>query len=208
MIKAIFAVDEHNAFGKDGNLPWNCPEDLAFFRKMTLGDVIVFGAGTYESVKYLDGRVKICITNQDPSLFPSALVFKSIDDVVKMYKSFWIIGGKTLLESTAHYADRILMTRILGKHDADTFLDVEKIVGNRQVIPDNTIRIGETAYVIEYGECVYGTGTGKTALEEALDREQKTTFGNIPIKETVEFVEDTAKGNALEITKQMIRGQS
>ena len=49
-IKAIAAVSENGVIGKNGDLPWRLPDDLKWFKKITMGHVIVMGRKTWESL--------------------------------------------------------------------------------------------------------------------------------------------------------------
>ncbi|ARW41341.1 Dihydrofolate reductase (plasmid) [Bacillus amyloliquefaciens] len=50
MISFIFAMDENRLIGKDNDLPWHLPDDLAYFKKVTTGHTIVMGRKTFESI--------------------------------------------------------------------------------------------------------------------------------------------------------------
>lgn len=66
----ICAAAENNTIGLQGELPWNIPEDLQFFKEKTLGKVIIMGRKTFESLgKPLPHRLNIIITRQkEPQL--------------------------------------------------------------------------------------------------------------------------------------------
>ena len=49
MLSMIFACDEQNAIGKDGDLPWRQSTDLQHFKRITLGGTIVMGRKTWDS---------------------------------------------------------------------------------------------------------------------------------------------------------------
>ena len=49
-IVAIAAVGRNRALGKDNRLPWRIPEDFAFFKATTMGQVLLMGRKTYESI--------------------------------------------------------------------------------------------------------------------------------------------------------------
>tara|TARA_Y100001956_G_scaffold82945_1_gene107119 strand:- start:2975 stop:3622 length:648 start_codon:yes stop_codon:yes gene_type:complete len=214
IVTAIFATTEKGQFGIDGGLPWgrSAPDDLAFFKSMTMGNAMIMGSATLPSVAHLQGRDKIVITSQSTLSSSAATYFVgSMGDALELAKNLghsnaFIIGGATVLRENAHLADEVLWSRIPGSYPADIYLDVEKITKDRPLLGDVTLVDGTT--VFNFGAAVASTEPQKTALEEALDREQKTTFGNIPIKENLEYEPTEAKENALDITKQMIRGQS
>ena len=48
--KAIVAMSLNRVIGKDNKLPWHLPEDLRWFKKLTIGNVIIMGRKTWESI--------------------------------------------------------------------------------------------------------------------------------------------------------------
>ena len=63
MISIIAAIGKNNELGKDNNLIWHIKEDLANFKKLTMGKKIVMGANTYHSLpKKLEGRTYIILS--------------------------------------------------------------------------------------------------------------------------------------------------
>ena len=50
MITIIAAIGKNNELGKDNQLLWHLPEDLKYFKKMTLEHPIIMGRKTYESI--------------------------------------------------------------------------------------------------------------------------------------------------------------
>lgn len=214
---AIFATTATGQFGVDGGLPWgrSAPDDLQFFKNMTMGNAMIMGYNTYPSVQHLQGRDKIVITTKGNHIFStqSATHFvTSMDEAIKLAESLghreaYIIGGAMVLRENAHLADEVLWSCIPGSYPADIYLDVEKITKDRALVDSNTLPDGTRVHLFS-GVNLSSVFNTKTALEEALDREQKTTFGNIPIKESCEYTPDEAKPDALSITKNMIRGQS
>ena len=59
----ISAVASNGVIGTQNTLPWRLPEDLAFFKKNTVGHPLVMGRATYESIgRPLPGRCNIVVT--------------------------------------------------------------------------------------------------------------------------------------------------
>ena len=50
MISLIVAMDQNRVIGKDNQLPWYLPADLQYFKKVTMGNPIVMGRKTFESI--------------------------------------------------------------------------------------------------------------------------------------------------------------
>lgn len=116
----IFAVSEDGVIGKGNSLPWKLPRDLKYFKKMTLGDVVVMGRKTFESLpgrNGLKGRENIVITSQaDVYNLKSTRTSKSagvrfvssLEELLTTsylekeptlsQKRWWIIGGKSIYE--------------------------------------------------------------------------------------------------------------
>ena len=63
--KAIAAMSENRVIGCGGQIPWHLPEDLRFFRKMTLGNILVMGRKTFQAVgRPLAGRHTIVLSRR------------------------------------------------------------------------------------------------------------------------------------------------
>ena len=55
--KAIAAMSENRVIGNTGDIPWHLPEDFKWFKKTTMGGILVMGRKTYESIgRPLPGR--------------------------------------------------------------------------------------------------------------------------------------------------------
>ena len=62
-VALIAAVAENGVIGRDGDLPWRLPSDLAHFKRLTLGNTIVMGRRTHDSIgRILPGRRTIVVT--------------------------------------------------------------------------------------------------------------------------------------------------
>jgi dihydrofolate reductase len=64
----IYARSRNNVIGKNGDLPWHLPEDLAHFKRTTLGQAVVMGRVTWESIpekfRPLPGRRNVVVSRQ------------------------------------------------------------------------------------------------------------------------------------------------
>jgi dihydrofolate reductase len=60
----IAAVAQNGIIGIENRLPWHLPEDLAFFKKTTLGSPVLMGRKTYESInRPLPGRLNVVLSH-------------------------------------------------------------------------------------------------------------------------------------------------
>ena len=62
-MKAIAAMDLNRVIGVDGRIPWHCPDDFAWFKKMTTGGSLIMGRKTFDMVGILPGRFTYILTN-------------------------------------------------------------------------------------------------------------------------------------------------
>ena len=83
MISIIVATSENNVIGVDNKLPWSISEDLKRFKKLTMGNTVIMGRKTYESIgKPLGGRVNIIISRDKDLIIPGCIVVDNIEKVV------------------------------------------------------------------------------------------------------------------------------
>lgn len=128
MITLIAAVDQKNGIGKDGTIPWQDKDDMAFFKNETMGGVVIMGSRTWESLnkKRLKGRDNIIVGSTYASTeSEDELYVKTIDEAVHkailMNRRIYGIGGHKIYQEMLSFANRILLTRIQGDWGCDTF---------------------------------------------------------------------------------------
>lgn len=128
----ICAAAENNTIGLKGELPWNIPEDLQFFKEKTLGKALIMGRKTFESLgSALPKRLNIVVSRQSdfsvpenvhlcPSLEKAYELCKTID--TNLYgKEIFIIGGGEIYKRTLPLVHRIYLTRIHREYEGDAF---------------------------------------------------------------------------------------
>jgi dihydrofolate reductase len=122
----IAAHDPNLVIGKDGKLPWRYKEDLAFFKKTTMGYPLLMGRIVFEELneKPLPGREAVVLSrSREYDHVPS---FKSIDDALDYLRSketekVFIIGGGDIYRQMMDKADEMIITEIHETHEGDTF---------------------------------------------------------------------------------------
>lgn len=126
MISLMVAHDPNRVIGKDNQLPWHIPEDLAYFKKHTVGKGIVMGRNTYESIgRPLPKRLNIVVSRNESLQIEGTDVVNSLDDAIRIAKQVhdevMIIGGEQIFRSILPRADRLYITLIHKEYDGDTF---------------------------------------------------------------------------------------
>jgi len=125
-ITLILARARNGVIGAKSGLPWRLPEDLAFFKRTTMGHPIVMGRKTWESIgRPLPGRRSVVVTRDRTFSATGAEVVHSLDDAVALCAGsdeIFVIGGAHLYADALPRADRLLLTEIDADFDGDTFL--------------------------------------------------------------------------------------
>ncbi|MBM7602098.1 dihydrofolate reductase [Metabacillus crassostreae] len=126
MISLIVAMDENRLIGKDNQLPWHLPQDLAYFKRMTMNHKIVMGRKTYESIgRPLPGRENIILTRDHSYKMDGCKVLHSIEEILELSKNtdenIFVIGGAEIFKEILPYSDRLYMTHIHHNFEGDTF---------------------------------------------------------------------------------------
>lgn len=126
MIVIVAAHSTGSVIGCGGKLPWHLPADMARFRKLTLGNTIVMGRGTYESIgsKELPERQNVVVSSVLPSGLQSngVYVVSSLDEAVAKFSGpLFVIGGALLYAAAIPKASVMYITHIHKVYDGDTF---------------------------------------------------------------------------------------
>ena len=126
MITLIVGRDRNGAIGRDNDIPWRAPEDLAFFKSETLGGAMVMGRNTWDSLPFkpLRSRLNIVVSSQDGL---GELTVRSVDEAIKAahdagYQRIYSMGGAGIYNAMLPLADRLLVTEVdIEVEDPDVF---------------------------------------------------------------------------------------
>jgi dihydrofolate reductase len=131
----VWAQTSTGVIGQAGSMPWDLPEDMAHFSRLTAGHPVIMGRKTWESFpdKYrpLPGRTNIVITRQsgwgDRPEADGAVAVGSLDEAL-LESQFapgpemvWIIGGGDIFTQSLDLADLAVVTTIDAAAEGDTF---------------------------------------------------------------------------------------
>ena len=125
-IKAIVAVDENGAIGRQGDLLCHLPADMRHFKERTMGHSIVMGRKTFESFprRPLPGRQNLVITRSAGWQYPGVTVAHSLEQAIAMAETdtVFIIGGAQIYEQALPVVDVLHLTLIHARWaSADVF---------------------------------------------------------------------------------------
>lgn len=133
-LSLIVAAAENGVIGKDNQMPWHLPEDLKYFKRITMGKPVVMGRKTFESIgRPLPGRPNIVITRNTDYQAQGADVLHDLSSaeahcedlaVFEDFGEVMIIGGAELYRQALPEVDRIYLTRVHADVEGDTSFPV------------------------------------------------------------------------------------
>ncbi|MEW2741608.1 dihydrofolate reductase [Providencia rettgeri] len=131
MISLIAAVAKNNGIGANNALPWYCPRDLKLFKQKTLGEIVVMGRKTAESLgKPLKDRFNF-VLSRNPHLVPKGFsIIRDIEEIRELatLHSVYIIGGAETYRQFIDIADRAFISHIeMDATNADTFFPMDEL---------------------------------------------------------------------------------
>lgn len=127
----IFARAANGAIGKDGTMPWHLPEDLAHFKRTTLGCPVIMGRKTWDSLpprfRPLPGRTNVVVTRQPAWQAQGVTVAHSLQQAITQcgnVPDVWVIGGADIYAQALPLASSAVVTEIDAVFEGDAFAPV------------------------------------------------------------------------------------
>lgn len=130
LISIIVAVTENRVIGKDNQLLWRLPDDMKRFKQLTMGNPIIMGRKTYESIgKPLPGRTSIVVTRNREYKLDEAIVVNSLQEAILRARELdaqeaYIIGGGELYKQAQSVSDRLYITEIHTTMSGDAYFEI------------------------------------------------------------------------------------
>ncbi|WP_309385236.1 dihydrofolate reductase [Cerasicoccus frondis] len=124
---AIAAMAENRVIGNGNAIPWRLSEDFKFFKRTTMGHVLVMGRKTWDSIgRPLPGRETIVISrNAQPDDVPGATIIRSLEALEQFDagdRKIFIAGGAEIYRQTLPLCAELLLTRVYGQPTGDAFM--------------------------------------------------------------------------------------
>lgn len=131
-LAVIVAAAENGVIGRNNGLPWHLPQDLRYFKRVTMGKPIVMGRKTFESIgRPLPGRANIVITRNPDFTAEGVRVVASLDEALRLAgdialidgaQELVVIGGAEIYKASIPRADRLYITEVHATVQGDAFL--------------------------------------------------------------------------------------
>ena len=118
----VAAVAENGVIGRHNGLPWRLKSDMQHFRSVTMGNPVVMGRKTFQSLfKPLHGRTMIVVTRDRTFAAPGAVTAASVDAALAAARgdalrrgsgAIMVAGGAEIYRQLMPFADRLIITRV------------------------------------------------------------------------------------------------
>lgn len=130
-VSLIVALSQNHVIGRNNKLPWYLPNDLKYFKQVTMGLSIIMGRKTFESIgKPLPGRTNIVITRNPEWAAEGVRAVTSLDEALSLAESVaeidgrdevMVIGGDQIYRLVMPTVDRLYLTQVHAQVDGDAF---------------------------------------------------------------------------------------
>ena len=127
-ISLIYACARNGVIGKQGQMPWHIPEDLAHFKRTTLGAPVIMGRKTWDSLperfRPLPGRLNVVVTRQVGWQAEGAHMAHSLEQAIQACSGtpeVWIMGGAQIYAQALPLAQRVVVTEIDAEFEGDAY---------------------------------------------------------------------------------------
>jgi len=123
--QAIAAMSLNRVIGNRNDIPWHLPEDFKWFKKTTMGHVLLMGRKTFNSIgRPLPGRDTVVLTRNPESIigiptFNSIEAFEQADEFQK--RKVFVCGGAEIYRQTLEKCSDLFLTLVKQKIEGDTF---------------------------------------------------------------------------------------
>ena len=124
----IYARARNGVIGKDNQMPWHLPEDLAHLKQTTIGKPVIMGRKTWDSLpakfRPLPGRRNIVITRQQDWQAAGAERAGTVEEAIALCGDVplaWVIGGAEIYKLALPHADIAVVTEIDADFEGDVY---------------------------------------------------------------------------------------
>jgi dihydrofolate reductase len=166
----IVAMDQEGIIGDGKKMLWHIPDDLKRFKSLTLGQVVVMGRKTFDSLPFRDGlpsRLNIVLTKnpenykniENKLYFIRETELQSMMETKCQDKRIFIIGGGEIYRKFFDQCQTVYITMVYRK---DAKLERDSILFDCEIKPGEFINIYRSGpYFIRDLEYEYFTYTRK-----------------------------------------------
>ena len=151
-MKAIMAMSENRCIGKENKIPWYVPNDFKWFKEFTMGNTLIVGKNTFDTLPLLKNRECLVLVKEDKimvanpnqylvnnnSMTGQLITMTDIESYSQFRKDYLIVAGgaKTYIKLLP-YIKEFYVTHINGNYDGDVFMSsFEDTFTNKEVVKE------------------------------------------------------------------------
>lgn len=129
-INIIAAFSMNRVIGLHGKIPWDLPEDLRRFKKLTSGNTVIMGRRTFQEIgKPLPNRLNIIVSVSVVFSGENLLAAHSLQEALELAfhhsdRDIFLCGGQQIYQEGLYLAHRLFLTEIQTLIDGDAFFPI------------------------------------------------------------------------------------
>lgn len=125
-ISLIAAMSENRVIGVNNTMPWHIPEELQYFKRLTMGKPMIMGRKTFDAIgrKLLPGRKTIVLSHDQDFDFVGVTVAHSVTGAIQAAgdaAEVMIVGGAGVYKEFLPLAQTIYLSVIPQHYIGDAF---------------------------------------------------------------------------------------
>ena len=152
-ITLIAAVSDNGVIGYQGVVPWKISEDMKHFRDLTMGNPVIMGRKTYDSLptqfRPLSGRTNIVLSKYLDNSTSGIFVARNLNEALEIARispsrddNAYVIGGSLIYGAFIPFASNLELTRVRRTCQGDAFFPLFN--GDEWALTNKDIREGYT----------------------------------------------------------------
>jgi len=122
-VHVVVARARNGVIGRDGDLPWHLPNDLKYFKALTMGAPLVMGRRTHESIgRALPGRLNVVVTSRPEAVAEGCLPAPDLERAFSLCGAvdrLFVVGGAALYAAVLPLADALHITEVDAHVEGD-----------------------------------------------------------------------------------------
>lgn len=120
----LAAMTSARVIGRNNRLPWHIPEELALFRRLTMGSTLIMGRRTFAAIgRPLSGRRNIVVSRT----LPTTAGIEICDSFLRALRlaagdqEIFVIGGRRIFSEALPLADYLRISWLHQDYEGDVF---------------------------------------------------------------------------------------
>jgi len=164
MLSIIVAQSQNRVIGRDNKLPWRLPNDLQYFKRMTMGKPVIMGRKTFaEDIgRPLPGRTNIVVTRNSEFSYEGVVCVPSVEAAIEYAEDInlingveeaMVIGGGEIYRQALALAERLYITQVHAEVEGNVYFPELDYGDYQEIAREDFSASGDNPY--DYSFVVY-----------------------------------------------------